>query len=80
MNKKLRIKKEIAESQKEFDERKPSRDTCPEPSCKQYFGNSTLMMEAHRNRYPEHFKTVQAIVEVEEALTEFMKNHPAKED
>lgn len=70
MNKKTRIKKEVAESQKEFDERKPSKEYCPNASCKQFFGNSTLMMESHKSRYPSHFTGAVQVVKAESALTE----------
>jgi hypothetical protein len=78
VNKKLRIKNAVAESQKEFDERKPSRDTCPCPSCKQFFGNSTLMMESHKSRYPDHFKTVDIVKEIKAATDELLAVGPAK--
>jgi hypothetical protein len=52
MSKKFKLQQELNESVK----REPSKEDCPEPSCKQHFGNSTLMMESHRSRYPDHFK------------------------
>jgi hypothetical protein len=74
LNKKLRIKNDLAESKREFDERQPSRETCPEPSCKQFFGNSTLMMQSHRSRYPDHFKgKAETSTKDEAAVTEDLR-------
>ena len=56
MNKKTKLQNELNESIK----REPSREDCPDPSCKQHFGNSTILREAHQNRYPDHFKAVEA--------------------
>jgi hypothetical protein len=65
MSKKLKLQQELNESVK----REPSKEDCPEPSCKQHFGNSTLMMESHRTRYPGHFTVVTvALPEKDEAV------------
>ena len=56
MNKKTKLKLELEEQVK----RVASSEDCPEPSCKQHFGNSSLMRDSHRMRYPDHFSAVEA--------------------
>ena len=72
MNKKQRIKKDLAEAQQEFKARPTTREYCPDPNCRQYFGNSSLARESHMSRYPSHFQNKPLVVSVkkEAVLTE----------